>query len=54
MSVLERVLGQVKAYNKTLEQDKMWKDKEKEAKKKSSRKSADCKYLLKFFCKHSC
>jgi len=53
MSVLEKVLGQVKAYNKILEQEKMWKDKEKEEHKRSRRKSSDekghCKYLLKFF-----
>jgi len=51
MSVLEKVLGQVKAYNKILEQDKMWKDKERDQKKRSRRSSDDkkkktCKYLF--------
>ena len=52
MSVLEKVLGQVKAYNKILEQDKMWKEKERDEKRRSRRKSSDdhkkktCKYLF--------
>ena len=52
MSVLEKVLAQVKAHNKILEQEKMWKEKERDEKRKSRRKSSDdkrkktCKYLF--------